>query len=233
MKIRPTEVLPPLDVPSITGDPVLQISGEVIKNLRHLVIRISKDKVFPERLSLVAALRGEGVTFLSRALAATLANDFPVMVCAVELNWWWPSNSAFVAPGNECLAAVLSGQASLEDVIVPTGWPNLAFIPAGKVAKQERPTLANSPALRRTIEVLGKRYDHIILDIPAIRATTDAVPLASLGTGCCQVIRQGATHIDDVRLALDEIDHLKIYGVLLNQVTLLTPSPFVKVISSF
>jgi Mrp family chromosome partitioning ATPase len=84
--------------------------------------------------------------------------------------------------------------------------------------------------LVQIIEDLSKEFDHLILDIPAIRATNDAVPLASLGDACCLVIRQGVTTAEDVRLTLDEIDHLPILGVILNRVRLKTPRVILKFI---
>ena len=71
------------------------------------------------------------------------------------------------------------------------------------------------------------------MDIPAILATNDAVPLASLGSACCLVIRQGVTWMEDVKLALDEIDHLSIMGVVMNKFKLNTPSFLVKLFSAW
>ena len=127
---------------------------------------------------------------------------------------------------------MLSGDATLGDVLVHTGWPNLYFLPAGKVAKQDRPALARSQALRTLLSELTHNYDHLILDIPAVLATADAVPLASLGTACCLVVRQGVTWVEDVKLALDEIGHLPILGVVMNKVKLTTPSLFIKLITN-
>ena len=38
------------------------------------------------------------------------------------------------------------------------------------------------------------------------------------------VIKHGVTSIENVRLALDDVNHLRILGVLMNQVNLQTPS---------
>lgn len=230
--IRVSEQAKLLVAPAEIKTPAFTFSDEVVESMTHLITRINRDAPLPNRLSIVAALRGEGVTYISRALAITLTRDMGARVCLVDLNWWYPSDSLPISSENGGLAAVLSGEATLGDVLVHTGWPNLNFLPAGKVARQDRPALARSQVLRNVLSELNHSYDHLILDIPAILATADAVPLASLGTACCLVVRHGATWAEDVKLALDEIDHLPILGVVMNKVNLATPSLFVKLISA-
>lgn len=228
---RKSEEDMPLRLASLTGQQAVSFPSAVVEILRGLVTRINKGGSFPARLSLVAALHGEGVTFTSQALAAILAHDLSAKVCLVDLNWWWPCSSPLIAPDNPGLAAVLTGEAKLGNVITLTECPNLAFIPAGKLARQDRPVLSRSNEIRSLIDELGSRFDHLILDIPAILTTTDAVPLASLGMACCMIVRQGETRISDVQQALDEIDHLKVLGVILNRVVIKTPPKLVKVFS--
>ncbi|MCA9925602.1 MAG: hypothetical protein KC421_24695, partial [Anaerolineales bacterium] len=69
-----------------------------------------------------------------------------------------------------------------------------------------------------------------LLDIPALLATSDAIPLASLSSGSCLVIKQGVTSIENVRLALDDIAHLNMLGVILNQAVIKTPKLFLRFI---
>ena len=51
-----------------------------------------------------------------------------------------------------------------------------------------------------------------------------SIALASLADASCMVIKHGVTSIENVRLALDDVNHLRILGVLMNQVNLQTPS---------
>lgn len=222
----------PLVVPSITGKTAFTFPDEVINSMRHLITRITRENELPKRFSILAALREEGVTYISRALAATIANDLGLSVCVVDLNWWFPSSSPLAGYKNGGLAEVLSGEATLGDSLVHTGWPNLTLLPSGQVARQNRPVMARSGALEKILDELDKSYDHLVLDIPAILATVDAVPLASLGTACCLVVQQGVTWSEDVKLALDQIDHLPIAGVVMNKVRLVTPPILVKMFSA-
>lgn len=207
---------------------LLTIPENVIVDLRRMVTRIDKVDRLPPRLAVTSALPGEGVTYISRALAATISNDLGRRVCIVELNWWSPSS--FMEPVNGGLAAVLNEESTLDDEIIDTGWKKLSVLPSGVISKQDRPIVARSATLKETIYQLGEKFDHLILDVPAIRLTSDSVPIASLGNACCLVIQQGVTTIEDVRQSLDEIDHLSILGVVLNQVHINAPEKLIKLI---
>lgn len=218
-------------VPDASGVPVFSYPNKVIDNIRYMLARIQRDHPehapLPRRLAMVSALRGEGVTYLCHALGATAANDFPVQVCMVELNWHWPYRSPLVNPENPGMAGVLNGWAKVEDALVPTGWPNLFVLPAGRFEPNQLPVLARSEQLRKLLNQLNERFDHLILDIPAILSTSDSVPLAGLANGICLVIRHGVTMETDVRAALDEIRHLPVIGTVLNQSEYATPSALV------
>jgi Mrp family chromosome partitioning ATPase len=209
----------------------LNFQSETIDQIRYLVTRVQREGSFPQCLSMVSSLRGEGVSYLSLALAVTLAHDYPAQVCMVDLNWYWPSSLLPQGTERQGLNALLQGEASLDDVLVPTVQPNLMILPAGNVEKSQRPSLARSQELNDLINsTLRGRFQYIILDIPAICATSDSVPLAKLADGCCMVIRQGATSEGDVRAALDEISHINVLGAILNEVRYATPSPLVRLI---
>lgn len=219
-----------LILPMGDGTPVYQFSGTTIDNMRAMINRIKRQGEFPARLAVVSALRQEGVTYISRALATTLAHDSTQKVCVVDTNWWWPSSTDLVAVDNPGLAGVISGEASLNEIIAPSGWSNLVLVPAGNIQRQLRPVMARSNALKEILDELAAQYDHLILDVPAIKSTSDAVPLVSLTDACCVVIQHGVTTVEDISLALDEIAHLKMLGVILNRVKLSTPEKLLKYI---
>ena len=194
--------------------------SEVVDSLRYLLTRLERGNSTPDRLAIVSASRQEGTSYICHALGSVMAHDLDITVMVVELNWLWPSTQS----QSGGLAAVLKKEAELKDAIIPTDQPNLFLLPAGRLSKAEGPSMARSQRLIEIISELSSRYDRLILDIPAILSTSDAIPLASLGDACCIVIRQGATQVSDVRNALDEIDHLPILGVIMNQVSVKTPN---------
>lgn len=222
---------PPLIVPDVAGHPLLTFDGEIVESLRHMVTKLYQKSALPRQISVVSALRNEGVSYISQALAATIAYDLNLRVCLVDLNFWWPDNLFLHNEESQSWADVIEDQIAIRDAIVPTGWENLSLLPAGNIPRQQRTMMANSAQLRNLVEDLSREYDQLIFDVPAILATPDAVALASLGTSCCLVIRQGITHSGDVGQALDEIEHLNIIGAVLNKVRLETPSKLMRMIA--
>jgi succinoglycan biosynthesis transport protein ExoP len=209
-----------------------EFSGETIDGLRHLVTRLLQKDKLPERLSIVSALRQEGVSYLAQALAATLAHDLNARVCLLDLNYWWPNERIQSEESQRSLSAVIAGQTSLEDALVRISWPEIAILPAGEIPRHSRSKAAHSQEIRELIDSLQKQFDHLILDVPAILSTPDSVALASLSDSACLVIRQGVTRKSDVSQALDEIEHLDVVGVIMNQVRLSTPAWLVKMLAT-
>ena len=233
-KTGPQEIMPEneaLSLPPAYGSAEVTFSGKVVHSLRRMITKLAYADELPKRIALVSALREEGVTYTTLAMGTTIASDLDKTVCVVELNWWWPGMTLQVPDVNSRgVAAVLAGEATLDDVIVPTGLPNLRLLPAGEMPVEKRPIMARNAALKELINNLSKRYDYLLLDVPAILTTSDAISLASLADGCCLVIRQGVTSVEKVNLALDDIDHLNILGAIMNQVKVKTPSLLLKFI---
>lgn len=204
----------PLQLETENGAVSITYPGDVVESLRYMLTRLAKDKVIPSRLAMTSTLREEGTTYLSRALATIIAHDLQASVCVVELNWYWPSRDTAVFPQN--LSAVMQNKSTIDEALVATNWPNMFMIPAGQMPPTQRAIITRSENLQHTINELAGKFDHIILDIPAILSTSDAIPLASLGNATCVVIHHGVTPVEKIRQALDEISHLSIIGTVIN-----------------
>ncbi|MBX0328822.1 CpsD/CapB family tyrosine-protein kinase [Oscillochloris sp. ZM17-4] len=231
-------------------DGILQrtFDADVIQSFRYMSTELTLNGDLPRSVAVIAALRGEGVTHTAVALGATLAHDTGASVCVVELNWWSPGQIALLDPkviaeaaskkrrktsspssaepalaSHPGLAMVVSGEVSLDDAIIHSDMPNFDLLPAGELSVAKRPSMARSAALRELMKQLSARYDHLILDVPAVRTTSDSIVLASLGDACIVVTRQGATSTASVQQALDDVKSLTMLGVVLNKVTIKTP----------
>jgi hypothetical protein len=243
------------------GAPLYTFPGSVVNSMRHLETTLMYKGTLPARIAMVAALRQEGVTYTTLALATTLAYDLAARICVVELNWWSPGVITEPPPENEApevnsrklrrakrrrdnsstsnteseaataqasdttgLAAVLMGNTTLDEALIQTALPNLMLLPAGNLSPAQRPAMARHDTLKACIKQLSRRFDHILLDVPAILGTSDAIALASLSTACCVVIRQGVTPVSQVHRALDDVKHLSMLGVILNQARMSLPN---------
>lgn len=231
-------MIEPMVLFSTTGTPLTVFSSGVIANYRRMLTGLRYNGSIPSRIAMVSALRGEGVTYSSLALGATLASDLAATVGVIELNWWNPGLLAQLGeatrpaktrrnqpvpevtaelPSSPGLSAVMSGTATVEEALITTNLPNLSLLPAGEMPVHQRASVARSPALTSTIEDLATRFDYLILDVPPLMVNSDGMALASLAEAACIVVRQGVTPINFVRQSLDEVTHLKVLGVVLNQ----------------
>ncbi len=222
--------------------------SEIVDNFRHMLTRLTYGETLSDksisRISFVSALQQEGVTYTTLAFATTLAHDLDAQICLVNLNWWSSGLPSALAlpplprrwwqrrnkqeptpelPSSPGLAAVLDGSISIDNALLPTIMPNLFLLPAGTIPLEQRSIIARSERLRSCIETLSQYFHYVLLDVPAVLTTSDAIALASLGEACCMVVRQGVTPVNSVRTALDDLKHLPMLGVVLNQTTMTTP----------
>src|SRR5512141_838089 len=115
-KVKPQA--PELILPSPEGEAWAAFPFTVVDQMRRLVSRLGRKEILPSRLSFVAALRQEGVTYVSWAFATTLAYDLETPVCIVDLNWWWPSDVSRKITVCGGLGAVLTGATKLSQAVV-------------------------------------------------------------------------------------------------------------------
>lgn len=217
-----------LVLPSFNGAPIIAFPIGVIHPIRRLISRFDSKGEIPPRLAMAAALRREGVSYITWAFATTMAFDLNRSVCIVDLNWWWPSEIYPEPATSGGLGAVLKENEQLDRVVIRTGKPNLAYLPAGNLAVNERAYFARSDMLKETIMELSAHYDHLILDIPAVLASNDAISLASLATAFCLVIHQGVTSIDEAKSVISDLDNLPALGVVMNKYSFHLPGFLLK-----
>jgi receptor protein-tyrosine kinase len=204
---------------------------EVVAGLRQMLTRMVTTGEWPRAVALTSALREEGVSTIALALSAVLSLDTTMSVCLVETNWYWPFAplARSGSPGGG-LAAVLGGEIDLDQALVKVSDAasaeelRLTVLPAGNMPQGRRVIAARSPELKATIAELRRRFDYVVLDAPAVLATSDAIALAALADGCCLVAHQGVTPVATIQEALAAIRHLPVIGVIMNQVRVHMPA---------
>lgn len=211
------------------GEPLYAFAAGTINAMRYMITRLMATNELPKRCALVSALREEGVTYTALALALTLAHDTERRVCYLDLNWWWPAARLRGLPGSEHnVATLLSHESALAETLIPTNYRNLSLLLAGNLPVAQRPVVARSSTLPALIAQVSEQFDHLILDIPAILTTSDAIPLTSLGDATCVVVRHGVSTSQLTRQALQQIDHVPTLGVILNRTQSQTPAWLLK-----
>ena len=77
--------------------------------------------------------------------------------------------------------------------------------------------LAKSDRLAEVMDELSGHFDHLVLDLPAVLATSDALGLALLCDAYALVVLQGVTTQDQVLDAFDELRGVVNLGIILNR----------------
>jgi Mrp family chromosome partitioning ATPase len=235
--------------------------------LRYFLARVQLHDAqgMPERLALTSALVGEGVTYVTRSLAAAIAYDTDASVVIVDLTFRRPpsagggrrgrgsrrdqsaSGTTAVADdtvepiegtldgepvegaaveertamglpdGQPTMADAIEHEVKLDDIIIPTTNPRLCLIQAGNVPVARRPALAQGRPLANVLDQLDERFDHVLLDLPPVLASSDAMNLSQLADAYVLVVRQGATSQGQVEAALQELAGGETLGVILNR----------------
>jgi Mrp family chromosome partitioning ATPase len=235
--------------------------------LRYFLARVQLHDAqgMPERLALTSALVGEGVTYVTRSLAAAIAYDTDASVVIVDLTFRRPpaagngrrgrsrrdqsapaattvavdtvdpfdgtpdgepietlpveeQGTAIGAPDAQpTMADAIEHDVKLDDIIIPTTNPRLCLIQAGNVPVARRPALAQGRPLANVLDQLDERFDHVLLDLPPVLASSDAMNLSQLADAYVLVVRQGATSQGQVEAALQELAGGETLGVILNR----------------
>ena len=146
---------------------------------------------------------GEGKTFVSVNLA-TIISMMNKKVLIVGLDLRKPRVHAILKAGNgHGMSQYLSGNATFDEVIVPTEIENLWFAPSGPVPPNPA-ELIGSPRMGEFIAQARNQFDTVIIDTPPVGIVTDALLLSQLANVTLFVVRQRYTTRGSVQL-LDEI----------------------------
>lgn len=188
--------------------------------VRYLLARMRResDADVPSAIGFTSTLSGEGVTVMARTFAAVLANDTGRSVCLVDLNWWTFEERTY-RPDEELYGVyeTLWMDKTLDAVLLDFPSDRFAYLPAGTAPASIRPTLAQHPHLPEVIEELAGRFDHLVFDLPAVTATSDAIGLSEFSDQIVLVVQQGVATRSQVQSALDDLGDARPVAAVLNR----------------
>lgn len=171
----------------------------------------------PGILLVTSAVQGEGKTATAAHLAVTSA-EAGVSTVLVETDLRRPA-LAFVlglapSPG---LTDVLSGEASVEEVLRDVGTSGLRVILAGSPVSDPS-LLLGSAGMRQLLKTLPDLCDLVLLDAAAALASADAAVLAPRTSGVVLVVRSGTTRKEQVEQAVQLFRRVDatLFGTVLN-----------------
>jgi receptor protein-tyrosine kinase len=119
------------------------------------------------------------------------------------------------------VADVLAGRAPMQHAVrrIVGG---LDVLPAGPVPPNSS-ELLGSPVVDKMLDEVGKRYNFVILDVPALLPVADAAAVAARADGAVLVVRYGKTSEEQVAAAMSALEAVQapVLGIALNG----TPAP--------
>jgi polysaccharide biosynthesis transport protein len=168
-------------------------------------------------LMITSAAAGEGKSQVAVGLAAAFA-DAGQSVLLLEADLRRPGlAAAFGLDSAVGLTTVLVGKRGIDDV-VRSATPGVDVIVAGSLAPNPS-ELLGSDRFAEVLTTLRERYDHVIVDTPAVLPVTDAAVISPRTDGIVLVIRSGKTSRDQVRAAVQAVraGGARVLGAVLNQ----------------
>ncbi|MEZ0342897.1 hypothetical protein ACAG25_23310 [Mycobacterium sp. pV006] len=213
-RTRRRDVLPPATGENLLGvitmneinddGEVRDISGDT-RFLRIALLAALDEK--PAGAVLLTAPRSSELAFtaalqLSRALAESGAST--VLVAAD----YTMHPFGIDGPG---LGELLSEEVAIDDALIPLGPHRHALVGPGKPPKNVTAAFT-SHAITEVVTQLGRRFDYVLLQGPAVLESTDAIDLANRA-GSCALLCPPATAAEDIDegeylLGLADADYL-------------------------
>jgi tyrosine-protein kinase len=177
--------------PAISFDRDNSAIAEAFRKLRTNLQFLAVDNP-PRVLVVTSSLPGEGRTTTAMNLALALA-EAEHNVVLVDGDMRRPKlGEYFDLVRSAGFSTVLSGRASLEEVLQKTRFPGLTVLASGAVPPNPS-ELLGSLAAQKVLSELRAQFDYVIVDSAPLLAVTDAAILAANSDGVLVTARFGQT----------------------------------------
>ena len=191
---------------------------EAYRNLRTDLQFVNVDESM-KSLMLTSATPGEGKTQTTANLAISyseLGHNILIVDCDLRKP---KQNQVFEVQRSPGLTDYLARETPLEDIVKPTGIPNLQVIPSGTTPPNPAEMLGSNRMSQLIAEVEDK-YDFVLYDTPPLIAVSDAKILAPKVKNVLVVIRSGKTNYHIVQDAKERLEKVgaRLIGAVLNGV---------------
>ncbi|HVE59673.1 MAG TPA: polysaccharide biosynthesis tyrosine autokinase [Pyrinomonadaceae bacterium] len=196
------------------------MAGEAYRALRTSLL-LSAAGTPPKTILVTSGQPGEGKSTTAVHIAYSLA-QLGAEVLIIDCDLRHPTlHKKLNISSAKGITNYLSSNTSLEPLIQELEIPNLSAIPSGPIPPNPA-ELLSSRKMKEMIDLLGRSFDHIIIDSPPIASVTDPIILSTLVDGTIMVIQSGKARRGLVQRSCQELSSVraKIFGVVLNNVNL-------------
>jgi len=161
--------------------------------------------------------QGAGTTSVALAMATALSSDKKTSVLLVDANFDRPGlHRIFGTPETPGLISVLRDGASLDDVAVFPGTPQLVVVSAGKPVPG---TTLDHKRLAVAIAEVRDSFSFILVDTAPVNTHSDVLLLSSYLDCVALVVEAERTQRHTLREAINELNRVqaRLLGVVLNR----------------
>ncbi|SFF08036.1 GumC family protein [Spirosoma endophyticum] len=172
---------------------VQSVMGEQIRALRTNLQFLRSDPQKSQVLLFTSSISGEGKSFISLNLGASLAMVKRKTVI-LEMDLRKPRLHKSLHIENQTgLSNYLMGEASIDELLHPImGYPNYYIITAGPLPSNPA-ELLSSPHMEELFSGLKERFEYILVDSPPIGLVTDSQLIASFADATMFLVRHDHT----------------------------------------
>ena len=172
-------------------------------------------------VGIFSPIRGEGRTLTNANLSLALAQAGK-KILLVDSDLENPKVGPLFgveASVSSGLSSLLSGQASLKEVVKSSGVPGLSLLPASSDSTDVSGLLSPS-ALKKWLEEVKPKFDFILFDGPPLLTSPDSAVLAAALDGIVLLARFGKTRRPDILKSIKQLQsaHVPLWGTVINGV---------------
>jgi len=193
--------------------------AEAFRELRSQLLQAVLAPELPRRaLAVLSPQSGDGKTFFAANLAVTLS-QLGGRTLLVDADMRTPRlHDLFAIAGSVGLSSYLSGRSRSNVVHQVPDLPSLFVLPVGTVPPNPL-ELVQSPAFGLLIHRLLNKFDHVVVDTPAVSHGADARVIAAHCGAALVLGRRGTTRMSALQSVVTALGKgpSKLVGVVMNE----------------